>query len=82
MDKALDTAVSLDDLDAAKICVSKGADPSRVIGKQEAYAAEKAARVADCPSEEDSDDASDDGIWRKDWSSEMESFLRSAMSHT
>jgi len=76
-DVALDLAATRDDIEAAAICLSRGANPRLAIESQEARAVRQAIKT-ELGTLEDGDDSDnptdhDDSF---DWSKEMETFLR------
>ncbi|GAB7330112.1 hypothetical protein MBLNU13_g01794t1 [Cladosporium sp. NU13] len=74
-DADLELASTRDDIKAAAICLSRGANPRLVIESQEARTARKAVKIQletlDC---NDPDHPTDRMDWR-DWSEEAEAFL-------
>ena len=81
-DAALELAATRDDIEAAAICLSRGANPRPVIQSQEARAARKAVKIQLGTLEDDDDpDHPTDHMDSLDWREEMETFLRFVDAH-
>ena len=81
-DAALELAATRDDIEAAAICLSRGANPRPVIQSQEARAARKAVKIQLGTLEDNDDpDYPTDHMDSLDWSEEMEIFLRLVDAH-
>jgi ankyrin repeat protein len=81
-DDALELAATRDDIEAAAICLSRGANPRPIIESQEARTARKALKRQLGTLENDDDpDHMDDHMDERDWSKEMETFLKFVDAH-
>jgi ankyrin repeat protein len=80
-DAALELAATRDDIEAAAICLSRGANPRPVIESQEARAARKAIKHQLGTLEDHDPDHWDDHVDDRDWSKEMETFLKFVDAH-
>lgn len=81
-DAALELAATRDDIEAAAICLSRGANPRPVIQSQEACAARKAVKIQLGTLEDDNDpDHPTDHMDSLDWREGTETFLRFIDAH-
>jgi ankyrin repeat protein len=80
-DAALELAATRDDIEAAAICLSRGANPEPVIESQEDRSARKAIKIQLGTLEDHDPDHWDDHVDERDWSKEMETFLRFVDAH-
>lgn len=80
MEEALETAVLLDGVDAAGICVSYGVDPKRIVEMSEARAAKEADRKRAGLGDEHGMESEENRMEEEEtWPPEMGTFLRSVI---